>query len=134
MRLFSSHRRYLFIAPVLINLLANPASAVQWECGERSNLPQEGKNYCAAGDFRHTEIKLQKMLEALIKDQKMSTDEAHALRKVHGDFESARDNQCEVDNKHNEDKPFHPMVVAQCKTRLNNLRLKELGQARQVIQ
>ncbi len=48
-------------------LLPMAAHAVtKWECGERSNLPMEGKNYCAAGDFRQSEINLGKMLDALL--------------------------------------------------------------------
>jgi uncharacterized protein YecT (DUF1311 family) len=102
-------------------------AATKWECGERSNLPIEGRNYCAAGDFRHSEINLGKALDALLEKHKAAFGDASALSKAQSAFESYRDNQCAAENKRIEDKHFHPMVVAQCKTRLTNLRMDELN-------
>lgn len=110
----------------LLSLLMARSFATEWECGERSNLPQEGKNYCAAGDFRHAEAKLQKMLAALIKQFNTSNQDAGALQSVQKAFEANRAKQCETENKHAEDKAYHPMMVAQCKTRLTNLYIDEL--------
>ncbi len=107
-------------------LLTTSAYAAAWECGERSNLPLEGKNYCAAGDFRQAEINLGKVLDVLLKKHQLTFGDNRALRNAQSAFESYRDNQCSAENQRLEDKPFHPMIVAQCKTRLTNLRIDEL--------
>lgn len=106
--------------------LITPVSATKWECGERSNLPQEGKNYCAAGDFRQSETDLGKVLEVLLKKHKVLFDDTSALVNAQSAFESYRDNQCVAENKRIEEKVYHAMIVAQCKTRLTNLRIDEL--------
>ena len=103
-----------------------PASAAVWECGERSNLPPEGKNYCAAGDFRQSELNMKKILDVLLAKHKEAFGDISALSNAQNAFESYRDNQCVSENKRIEDKPFHPMIVAQCKTRLTNIRIDEL--------
>ena len=97
-----------------------------WECGERSNLPQEGKNYCAAGDFRQSSINLAKVFDVILDKHKAAYGNANALIDAQKAFESYRDNQCTAENKRIADKPFHPMIVAQCKTRHTNLRIDEL--------
>ncbi len=112
------------IAVVLIQTTS--AGAARWECGERSNLPIEGKNYCAAGDFRQSEINLEKVLTVLLHRHKVAYDDVTALSKAQIAFRTYRDNQCEAENKRIQDMPFHPMIVAQCKTRLTNLRIDEL--------
>lgn len=111
---------------LLLVLLAAPAFATKWECGERSNLPMEGKNYCAAGDFRKAEIYQEKELVKLRKKYKVAFGDASALASAQSEFEADRDKQCLAENQRIEDKPYHPMVVAQCKTRLTNLRIDEL--------
>ena len=103
-----------------------PASATVWECGERSNLPPEGKNYCAAGDFRQSELNMKKILDVLLAKHKEAFGDFSALSNAQNAFESYRDNQCVSENKRIEDKAFHPMIVAQCKTRLTNIRIDEL--------
>ena len=108
-------------------LLAGPLPASTWECGERSNLPQEGKNYCAAGDSRQSEINLQKVLATLLAKHKAAYGDSNALSKAQSAFEEYRDNQCTAENKRIADQPYHPMIVAQCKTRLTNIRIKELN-------
>jgi uncharacterized protein YecT (DUF1311 family) len=110
-----------FLLPVIAH------AATKWECGERSNLPIEGKNYCAAGDFRHSEKNQGKVLDALLKKHTAAFGDSNALSIAQSAFESYRDNQCAAENKRIENKHFHPMVVAQCKTRLTNLRIKELN-------
>lgn len=104
-----------------------PLTAMTWECGERSNLPQEGKNYCAAGDFRQSEINLQKVLETLQAKHNSAYGESSALSSAQAAFEDYRNNQCIAENKRISDEPYHPMLVAQCKTRLTNLRIDELN-------
>jgi len=109
-----------------VTLLSASVGAKTWECGERSNLPQEGKTYCAAGDFRQSEINLQKILDVLLEIQQSTYGDALTLRKAQTAFESYRDSQCIAENKRIADKPFHLMIVSQCKTRLTNLRIDEL--------
>jgi len=101
-------------------------NASTWECGERSNLPQEGKNYCAAGDFRQSEINLQKVLAALLTKHKTAYGDSNALRSAQTAFEDYRGNQCNAENKRIASEPYHLMIVAQCKTRLTNIRINEL--------
>ena len=108
-------------------LTATPVSAMQWECGERSNLPQEGQNYCAAGDLRQSKINLAKVLNALIDEHQLKFGDANALRAAQSNFEAYRDNQCIAENQRIQDKPFHLMIVAQCKTRLTRQRIDELN-------
>lgn len=115
----------------IATLLTPSVNATKWECGERSNLPLEGKNYCAAGDFRQSEINLAKVLNALIEKHKIALDDTSILINAQRDFESDRDKQCATENKRTEDKPYHPMIVAQCKTRLTNLRIAELKRMQQ---
>ncbi len=103
-----------------------PASAALWECGERSNLPPAGKNYCAAGDLRQAETNLAKVLQRVLEKHKAKFGDTGAVSSAQSAFESYRDNQCTVENRRIEDKPFYPMIVAQCKTRLTNLRIDEL--------
>ena len=105
---------------------STPLNATTWECGERSNLPQEGKNYCAAGDFRLSATTLEKVLDKLLKKQLASFGDTNALINAQSAFESYRDSQCIAENRRIEDKPYHPMLVAQCQTRLTNLRIDEL--------
>ena len=112
---------------VMSILLTTSASAVQWECGERSNLPQEGKNYCAAGDFRQSELNMRTVFDAVSTKHKISFDDASALSAAQSAFEFYRDNHCIAKNKRIEDKSYHPMLVAQCKTRLTTLRIDELN-------
>lgn len=112
-------------------LLTTSANATKWECGERSNLPQEGKNYCAAGDFRQTEINLGKVLDHLLEKHTAAFGDATALNNAQSAFESYRDSQCAAENQRIEDKPYHPMIVAQCKTRRTNLRIDELKRMQQ---
>lgn len=107
------------------------ATDAKWECGERSNLPIEGKNYCAAGDFRQTEITLKKVLDDVLKKHKQVFGDATVLTDAQIAFESYRNKQCEAENKRVAHKPFHPMIVAQCKTRLTNLRINELNRMQQ---
>ncbi len=115
----------------LVSLLTTPANATKWECGERSNLPPEGKNYCAGGDFRQAESKLIKLFETLLVRYKDTYDDATAMNNAQIAFEAYRDNQCAAQTRRIEDKPFHSMVVAQCKTRLTNLRIDELERLQQ---
>ena len=103
-----------------------PASAALWECGERSNLPPAGKNYCAAGDLRQAETNLAKVLQRVLEKHKVKFGDTIAVTSAQSAFESYRDNQCTAENRRIEDKPFYPMIVAQCKTRLTNLRIDEL--------
>lgn len=112
-------------------LVTEPTSATQWECGERSNLPAVGKNYCAGGDFRQSEFLLEKAFNALFKKHKAAGSDTSVLISAQSDFRSYRDNQCATENKHTEDKPFHSMMVAQCKTRLTKLRIDELKHMQQ---
>lgn len=110
---------------LFLPMVASAASA-KWECGERSNLPIDGKNYCAAGDFRQSETNLKKVLDAVLKKNMVAFGDTSALSHAQSAFESYRDKQCEAENRRNELKPFYPMIVAQCKTRLTNLRINEL--------
>jgi len=110
--------------------ISTSLSANLWECGERSNLPQEGKNYCAAGDFRQSEINLAKILDGLLQKQQAKFGDNTALTNAQTAFESYRDNQCIAENRRIEDKPYHPMLVAQCQTRLTNLRIDDLNRIR----
>lgn len=110
----------LFLLPVVTG------AATKWECGERSNLPMDGKNYCAAGDFRYAELNQNKALQALVEKHTIAYGDASALNNAQSAFESYRNHQCIAENIRIEDKPFHPMLVAQCKTRLTNLRNGEL--------
>ena len=114
------------IAILFVVSFATSASATTWECGERSNLPLEGKIYCAAGDFRQTEIDLRKVLDALLDKHKAVYNDASALSQAQSAFESYRDHQCMAENKRIEDKPYHLMLVSQCQSRLTNLRINEL--------
>lgn len=112
---------------ILATFLTTSVSANEWECGERSNLPLVGRNYCAAGDFRQTEINLEKVLNKLIEKYQAAAGDTSALIDSQTEFEMYRDNECAVENKQLEDKPYYPMMVAQCKTRLTNLRIAELN-------
>ena len=108
-------------------LQATPAQATKWECGERSNLPLEGKSYCAAGDFRQTDINLDKLLDGLVAKHEQRFGSADALLRAQQAFESYRDHHCAAENKRVEHEPYHRMMVAQCKTRLTNLRIDEIN-------
>lgn len=125
MKLFASAALAVYL---LLPVMAQAAS--KWECGERSNLPVEGKNYCAAGDFRQSEINLAKVLDGLLAKHKVEIGGSSALSNAQSAFEAYRDNQCAAENRRNENKPFHPMIVAQCKSRLTNLRIDELKRMR----
>ena len=119
----------LFAAAVTIGVaaaLSDVAVATEWECGERSNLPMAGKNYCAAGDFRQSAINLSAVLNDLLDRHQQKYGDTSELNASQIAFESYRDNQCIAENRRIENKPFHPMIVAQCKTRLSNLRIDEL--------
>jgi len=115
----------------IVALLAASVDAKIWECGERSNLPLEGKNYCAAEDFRQTEIDLKKVLNALLKKHTMVYNDTSALTESQSAFESYRNIHCAAETKRIEDKPYHPMIVAQCKSRLTNLRINDLKRMQQ---
>lgn len=110
----------------LMLTLSSSIGASKWECGERSNLPIEGKNYCAAGDFRQSETNLTKLLAVLLKKHQELYGDAALLSEAQSAFKSYRDSQCKAENQRIEEQPYHPMLVAQCKTRLTNLRIKEL--------
>ena len=119
----------LFICPCFLAIAfvpLKPASATIWECGERSNLPPEGKNYCAAGDFRQSELNMKKILDLLFEKHGGASGDTSALSEAQSVFESTRDSQCESEHKGSEGEPWHPMIVAQCKTRLTNIRIDEL--------
>jgi len=107
-------------------LLTTSVVANKWECGERSNLPQEGKNYCAAGDFRQSETSLEKVLTAVLEKHSIEYGNANELSNAQSAFEVYRDKQCAAENRRIEHEPYHPMIVAQCKTRITNLRIDEL--------
>ena len=107
-------------------LITTSVSANKWECGERSNLPLEGRNYCAAGDFRQTEFNLAKVFDKLVEKYQATAEDTSALIDAQTEFKENRDNRCTAENKRLEDKPYYPMMVAQCKTRLTNLRINEL--------
>ena len=79
---------------VIAFVALKPASAAIWECGERSNLPPEGKNYCAAGDFRQSELNMKKILDVLLAKHKEAFGDISALSNSQSAFESYRDNQC----------------------------------------
>jgi len=111
----------------MIVLLISSAIAAEWECGERSNLPQAGKNYCAAGDFRQSEINMGKALNTLLEKYMQAYGNTRALNKTQSAFASYRDNQCAIENKRIEEQSFHSMIVSQCKTRFTNLRIDEIN-------
>lgn len=113
------------------SLISVTASGTKWECGERSNLSVEGKNYCATGDYRQSETELNKVFAALLEKYKVAFDDVMALNNAQNAFESYRNNQCNAENRRIEDKPYHAMVVAQCKTRLTNIRIDELERMQQ---
>jgi len=117
----------LFCVLTVIAVLSTSVSAGTWECGERSNLPPEGKNYCAAGDFRQAQNKLEKLFGDLLKQHKERFGDGDSLASAQNAFKSYRDNQCTAENQRIEEKAYHPMIVAQCKTRLTNLRIDELN-------
>lgn len=117
----------VFIFSLFLAVAAPPVNATQWECGERSNLPQEGKNYCAAGDFRLADSKLKRDFLALTGKYEQHYGNSDALTSAQDAFESYRDNQCIAENQRLADKAYHSMVVAQCKTRLTNIRIDELS-------
>lgn len=104
----------------------SPASAMKWECGERSNLPQEGKIYCATGDFRLAETNLENVLNTLLAVHKSKFGNIDSLNASQAAFRNYRNNQCIAENQRVNDKPYYLMIVAQCKTRLTNLRIIEL--------
>ena len=111
----------LLVLPGLTNV-----NAALWECGERSNLPQQGKNYCAASDFRQSAHILKELFVALQNTHEQRYGDSKTLSEAQGAYAVYRDQQCNAENKCIEDEPFHPMIVAQCKTRLNNLRINEI--------
>ncbi|MBX2882848.1 MAG: DUF1311 domain-containing protein [Granulosicoccus sp.] len=116
----------IFLTLIIVSELTIPVHASKWECGERSNLPMEGKNYCAAGDFRQSQINLKKLLAVLRKKHVAAFGDDDALIEAQTAFENYRDSQCVAENRRVEEKSFHPMIVAQCKTRLTNLRIDEI--------
>lgn len=122
------------VLAALFFLTTVTGAATKWECGERSNLPMDGKSYCAAGDFRHTEINQSKLLQSLLEKHKIAYGDASALNSAQSAFESYRDHQCVAENIRIKDKPYHPMLVAQCKTRLTNIRIDELKRMLQKYQ
>jgi len=119
--------KQLALAILLFYPLHAWAADAKWECGERSNLPIDGRNYCAAGDFRQSEINQKKVLDIVLKKHKDTFGDANALIQAQSAFESYRNKQCEAENIRVATKPFHPMIVAQCKTRLTNWRIDELN-------
>ena len=112
------------LAITLALAYAQSALARKWECGERSNLPIEGKNFCAAGDFRQTEINLAKLLDALVAQENNGT--TSIMVDEHKAFEADREARCASDTATSADKPWHPMILAQCKTRLTSQRIEQL--------
>ena len=132
--LLPSLSNYLQVFFVASLTLSGPVKATTWECGERSNLPQEGKNYCAAGDFRLSEATLAKILDRLLEKQQASFGDTTSLTNSQSAFEVYRDNQCVAENRRIADKPYHAMLVAQCQTRLTNLRIDELKRLQDQLQ
>jgi uncharacterized protein YecT (DUF1311 family) len=124
-------QKTIILSALLFIGLPGTASAGKWECGERSNLPIEGKSYCAAGDFRQASINLEKVLGKLIAHHVERFGDATDLLHAQRTFEQYRDAHCVAENKRVEDQPFHAMMLAQCKTRLTNLRLDEIQRMRQ---
>ena len=118
----------LYLVPLSLSATA------KWECGERSNLPLEGKNYCAAGDFRQAETNLEKLLTALHKKHNQKYGTVSALLKAQTAFTVYRDNHCIAESRRTEKEPFHPMIVSQCKTRLTNIRIDELERMKRQFQ
>ena len=117
----------LTLAVILLAIHPMFTAATEWECGERSNLPIEGRNYCAAGDFRLADSKLEKLLDRLItREKQVSVMAVAEQQEAHTGFKSHRSEHCLSKNTHLENKPYYEMVVAQCKTRLTNQRIKEL--------
>lgn len=125
-------KQFAVAAFFLLAVAAN--AATNWECGERSNLPLDGRNYCAAGDFRQTEINLVKVFDALVEKHRVLFGDTSTLKRAQSAFESYRDHQCAAESKRAENKPFYPMIVAQCKTRLTNSRIVELKRMQQLYQ
>ena len=107
-------------------LLSTTAVAVEWECGERSNLPQEGKNYCAAGDFRLADAELAMLFEQLLEIYQSSFEESAVLQQAQEAYLRYRQHHCIAENRRVLDKSYYDMMVAQCQTRLTNLRIDEL--------
>jgi len=113
---------------LLLVLHAATTSAGTWECGERSNLPIEGKNYCATGDFRQIESDLAALFNKITQDYTIRFGNTVELEKSQLAFLRYRDNHCIATSKRVADKPFYPMMIAQCKSRMSNSRIKELQQ------
>ena len=103
-----------FNTALVILLVVAPAAstgAKTWECGERSNLPQEGKNYCAAGDFRQSKVNLAKVYNSMLDQYIAAYGNAEHFIDAQSAFESYRDNQCAAENKRIADKPFYPCLL-----------------------
>ena len=111
---------------VIAFVALKPASAAIWECGERSNLPPEGKNYCAAGDFRLADAELAMLFEQLLEIYQSSFEESAVLQQAQEAYLRYRQNHCIAENRRVLDKSYYDMMVAQCQTRLTNLRIDEL--------
>ncbi len=124
----------LKVAPVLAGfvivvtpvMMPTSVLATEWECGERSNLPLEGKNYCAAGDFRLAQARMVTIIDELMEKHRLVFGDAEDLQHAQKSFEAYRGYQCAAENKRIKEKPYYPMVLAQCKTRFTNIRIDEL--------
>lgn len=124
---FTSRMLAMFGFMLLASFMTSAeVQATEWECGERSNLPLEGKNYCAAGDFRLSHANLMELFDELLEKHNLVFGDADALRHAQTSFESYRDHQCAAVNQRIRAKPYYPMVVSQCKTRYTNIRIDEL--------
>lgn len=89
-----------------------------------------GKIYCAAGDFRQSEVAVRRALTVVVEHHRQTYGTADSVIESQRAFESYRDGYCLSIHRRIEDQPFHAMVVDQCRTRRNGQRANELDAMR----
>lgn len=121
-------RRLSIIIGISLLCAAVPRSALSqsWECGERSNLPQQGMNHCAWQDYRQADRVLNKAWQTLRKNSAQESGRPDLPLEAQRAWLTFRDKQCEAEGSKFEGGSLQPFIISTCLTRLTYNRVDEI--------
>lgn len=120
--------------------MSAPATAQEFDCSRRDDLPQSGLTVCAGEDFDKTDAELNALWPKLVaeakrrdadmadffRDRNVPTNEK-ALRAAQRAWIEFRDRQCELESYEALGGSMQPMLGAACKADMTQKRIAELS-------
>ncbi len=126
------------LATALLALAATPAAAQDWDCSKADDLPQQGMNWCAYGDWQSADKALNALWPKVRKHMKSLDAESseyfpeqangdESLLKAQRAWIDYRDGQCEAEGAQFAGGSIRPLVTYSCLASMTRKRIEELN-------